>query len=725
MAEPNPFINRAVALARAQEPEWTTQATEALDQAAGTPWGQSILRHNPEFNRIHKLIAEGKIGLEERVQLITDLEALHTFSGIINRTRRRDIGDFTIRKPETVVVEFTPTQKELHDELLQVQAEIFSRLHGDVHVKFMMTTIRRQAASCLFGLAPFLEEILSRHLDELSWDEADDTELVPQSDAVDNIESQIQTILEKARALGPNDPKLDAFRNIIRDKQSLPNNKVMLFSSFRHTLHYLYEHLKADGFRVGMIHGGTPDEDRVELRNRFEMQRDQDDGLDVLLFSEIGCEGLDYQFCDCIVNYDLPWNPMRIEQRIGRIDRWGQKSEKVAIFNLITPETVDADIYERCLVRIGVFNSALGGSEEILGEITQEIRNIAENFSLSEAERKEQFQQLADNKIRLIQEQDELEQKQLELFGIRLPQDQMKREIEQASSFWLSPSSIRRLITIYLQQACGKEQEFILGEKALKTLRLSQESRSSLRRDFQRLPRQNTSAYREWENWLKGGNPHLLMTFESECASQHPEAVFIMPLHPLVKQAAMAFDTRKRVFTALKVNSNEVPKGRYEFAIYQWQFHGVREDLVLRPVASSETMTEHLSGLLEKAERDPAGRVDVADPALWDGLDAQHHRLWSEARTNHQRRTRELAEYRRESLATSHRARISLLEEQLSQATNEKIQKMRRSQIAAAEADYARRIQELDIAMERADVTAGPVAYGILHVRRGKDDDRQ
>ena len=724
MAEPNPFINRAVALARAQEQEWTTQATEALDQAAGTPWGQSIFRHNPEFNRIHTLIAEGKIGLEERVQLITDIEALHTFSGIINRTLRRDIGEFTIRKPETVVVEFTPTQKELHDDLLQVQAEIFSRLHGVLHVKFMMTTIRRQAASCLFGLAPFLEEILSRHLDELSWEEADDTKIVPQSDAVDSIESRIQTILEKARALDPNDPKLDAFRNIIRDKQSLPNNKVMLFSSFRHTLHYLYEHLKADGFRVGMIHGGTPDEERVALRNRFEMQRDQDDGLDVLLFSEVGCEGLDYQFCDCIVNYDLPWNPMRIEQRIGRIDRWGQKSEKVAIFNMITPGTVDADIYERCLMRIGVFNSALGGSEEILGEITREIRNIADNFSLSEADRREQLQQLADNKIRLIQEQDDLEQKQLELFGIRLPQDQMKREIEQASSFWLSPSSIRRLITIYLQQACGKEQEFILGEKSLKTLRLSQESRSSLLRDFRRLPRQNTSAYREWENWLKGGSPHLPMTFESGCASQHPEAVFIMPLHPLVKQAAMAFDTRKRVFTALKVNSNEVPKGRYEFAIYQWQLHGVREDLVLQPVASSDTVTEHLSGLLENAERVPTGRVDVSDPTLWNDLDAQHYRLWSEARTNHQRRTRELAEYRRESLATSHRARISLLEEQLNEAKDAKIKRMRQSQISAAEADYARRIQELGIAMERADVTAEPVAYGIMNVERGEQDER-
>ena len=716
MAEPNPFINRAVDIARTQEPGWANRVGESLEEAASTSWGQAILRHNPEFNRIRSRIAEGNIELEERVQLITDLEALYTFSGIINRTRRRDIGDFTIRKPETVVVEFTPAQKQLHDELLQVQAEIFSQLHGDANINFMMTTIRRQAASCIFGLAPFLEDILNRHIDELAWEETDNTELAPQGDAINSIESRIQAILERACDLDPNDPKLEALRKIIRNKQNLTNNKVMLFSSFRHTLRYLYEHLRADNFRVGMIHGGTPDEERIEIRNRFELHRDNDNSLDVLLFSEIGCEGLDYQFCDCIVNYDLPWNPMRVEQRIGRIDRNGQKSESVTIFNLITPGTVDADIYERCLVRIGVFNHALGGSEEILGEITREIRNIAENFSLSEEERGEKLQQLTDNKIRLVQEQEELEQRQLELFGIRLPEDQIKKEIEEASSFWLSPFSIRRLITLYLQQICGKDQEFILGEKSLKTLRLSQEVRSSMLRDFQKLSRHNTSAYREWENWLKGGNPHLLVTFESDCAMQHPETAFIMPLHPLVKQAAISFDTKKRVITALKAKSKEVPPGRYEFAIYQWQFNGIREDLVLRPVASSEVVTAHLTSLLEKAEEVSSDSVDLPDPYIWDNLDAQHYKLWSAERTKHRQRTLELAQYQRESLTTSHRARISLLEEQLMQATNENIRRMRQSQLATAESDYARRIQDLYIAIERMDITAQPVAYGIIRI---------
>ena len=722
MAEPNPFINQAVSLARAQTPDWSARTIEVLDQAAATSWGQAILRHNPEFNRIRSQLAQGYVAIEERVKLITDLEALHTFSGIINRTRRRDIGDFTIRRPETVVVEFTPAQRHLHDELLRVQAEIFSRLHGDINVRFMMTTIRRQAASCLFGLAPFLDDILNRHLDELSFEEADNTGPVPSGDVVGPIESQIQSILEKARNLDPHDPKLEALRNIIRDKQSLPNNKAMLFSSFRHTLQYLYEHLRADGFRVGMIHGGTPDEERVELRNRFAQPRDHENTFDVLLFSEIGCEGLDYQFCDCIVNYDLPWNPMRVEQRIGRIDRNGQKSETVSIFNLITPGTVDADIYERCLVRIGVFNNALGGGEEILGEITREIRNIAENIGLSDEERRSKLHQLADNKIRLIQEQEELEQRQVEFFGIRFPEDQMRKEIEEASSFWLSPVSIQRFITLYLEQTSEKEQEFILGEKPLKTLRLSHEARNILLQDFQKLPRQNMQDYREWENWLKGGNPHLLITFDSECAMQHPGAVFIMPLHPLVKQAAMSFDVQRQVVTALRVKGNEVPPGSYEFAIYQWQFHGIREDLLLRPIASVEMVTTHLAGLLEKAEAVSTAEQGSGGSPAWDVLNAQHYRLWSEAREKHRRRTQELAEYRRESLATSHRARISLLAEQLKQSTNEKIQKMRQSQIVAAEADYARHTQELNIAMERSDVTAGPVAYGMLQVVGDESD---
>ena len=726
MAEPNPFINQAVDAARLQEQGWMRRATAALNQAAATAWGQSILNTNPEFKRIRSQIAKRSVTDVERVQLITDIEALHTFSGIINRTRRRDIGEFTIRRPKTVKVELTTDQEQLHEVLLETQAEIFRRLHGDKSVKFMMTTLRRQLASCLYGLEPLLEEILSRHLDELAWAETDSMESIPQVEAITRIQDQIQVILEKARSLKSPDQKLEALRKIIMERQHLSNNKVMLFSSFRHTLTYLYTHLKADGVRVGMIHGGVPDEERLELRNRFEKPRAEHASLDLMLFSEVGCEGLDYQFCDCIVNYDLPWNPMKIEQRIGRIDRKGQKSESVTIINLITPETVDADIYERCLLRIGVFESALGGSEEILGELTTELRDIAENYTLNRDERRAKLQQLADNQIRLIQEQERLEEQQLELFGIRFPDDRIEREVENASSFWLTPESIQRFVTHYLQQVCGHvgemqntrltrpRQEFIRGAKALKTLRVAREARDSLLRDFRQLPRQKTPPYREWENWLKGDAPNLPITFEADCAAQHPEAVFIMPTHPLVKQAALALDTDQNVTTILKLQTDEVPAGRYEFAIYQWQFHGIKEDLVLTPIASSEVLTPHLSQLLENAVDSDTQENDIT--LVQDALEIMHQQLWVEAREKHRQRTQELAAYRRESLSTSHRARLALLQEQLEQANSTNIQRMRQYQIANAEADYNRRIKELEAAMAKADITAKLVAYGILEV---------
>ena len=714
MAEPNPFINQAVDAARAQEREWAQTAKESLDQAAQTAWGRSILNANPEYKRIKSQLGGGRITPEERVQLITDMEALHTFSGIINRTRRRDIGEFTIRRPQTVEVALTTEQSELHEALLETQADIFRSLHGNQSVNFMMTTLRRQVASCLHGLEPLLEDILNRRLDELEWTEAGVVDEIPSVELVTQIREQIEGILERAKNLDADDLKLEALRKIVRSRQSRRNNKIMIFSSFRHTLAYLYEHLRAEGFRVGLIHGGVPDEERLELRSRFEKPKTEDDSLDLMLFSEVGCEGLDYQFCDCIVNYDLPWNPMKVEQRIGRIDRKGQQSESVTIVNLITPGTVDADIYERCLLRIGVFESALGGSEEILGEITTELRGIAENHELTQEERRIKLQQLAANKILLVQEQEQLEAQQLDLFGLRFPEDRMEKEVEDASSFWLSPASVQRLVTRYLLQRIGTEQEFILGEKPLKTLRLSEDARNALLPDFQRFSRERTRVYREWEQWLKGSDPHLSITFEADCATRYPDAVFIMPTHPLVKQAATALNAEQDVITRLRVRTNKVPLGRYEFAIYQWQFLGMREHLVIKPIASSEVLTPHLNDLLERAV--DSDTQESGTPIEQDALEKMHQQLWSEARDKHRERTQALADYRKESLSTSHQKRVSLLEEKIGQATEPNIERMRRSERANAEAEYQRRIQEFDDAMAKADITAEPVAYGILEV---------
>jgi len=722
MAEPNPPINQAIDAARAAATGWQDDATAALAKAAETSWGKSVLRQDPEFKRVQQLLESDPLTPEERVPLVRDLEEMLTFSNIISRTRRRDIADFTVRKPETVEVAFTPQQQELHDTLLDVQQQILSRLHDNISIKFMMTTIRRQAASCLFGLAPLLQDILTRRLDDLEWDEVECMMSTPDASFVDDIESQILEVLDQAGHLDPVDPKLEALQTIIARKQQTDNKRVILFSSFRHTLRYLFEYLQETGVRVGMIHGGTPDDERVALRRQFQMDHAEKDALDVLLFSEIGCEGLDYQFCDCMVNYDLPWNPMRVEQRIGRIDRNGQKSESVLIYNMVTPGTVDAEIYERCLMRIGVFNSALGAGEEILGDITREINDIAVDTSLTDAQRKEKLQQISDNEIRLIEEQQQLEGKQADFFGLRLPDEQMQRDIDSATSYWLSPQALENMVVLYLQQVTATEQERLLGEKPLKTLRLAQEARNKLLQDFHALNTKGGKTHKEWSDWLKGTNPTLTLTFDAACASDHPDAAFINPLHPLIRQAAKIMEEDKKIVTALEVQDDCLPAGHYPFVIYQWQFHGIREDLVLYPVCESPELRERMPELLPQGRPARIVKEEIPPQSVFDALDTQHHALWNQARSKHQERTKRLVEHRSESLTASHNARVAMFQEQLAQADNEKIQLMRQSQLNSANADYARRTVELEQAINQADISAQAVAYGMIHINGGKNE---
>ena len=224
----------------------------------------------------------------------------------------------------------------------------------------------------------------------------------------------------------------------------MQNNKVVVFSSFRYILRYLYEKLSTQNIRVGIIHGGVKDEERVILRNRFKADKNQEESLDVLLFSKVGCEGLDYQFCGCLVNYDLPWNPQAIEQRIGRIDRNGQKSESISIINIITEGTIDCDIYDRCLSHIGVFNSSIGDSEEILGEVTRGIYDVVEKYILNPQEHAQKELQIADNAIRKMQEQRKLAEEKHAFFGLNLSEEVMQKELQDATNIHMSADAINQ-----------------------------------------------------------------------------------------------------------------------------------------------------------------------------------------------------------------------------------------------------------------------------------------
>ena len=716
MAEPNPHINEAVYAARAADADWQSAAAVALREAAVTSWGRLSIAPNPEFIQILAELEEGRLDLAQRVSMIHRLEALHTFARFINRTRRRDIGEFTTRKPETVEVPFTSPQQKLHDDLLEAQRRLLQKVHGNANLNFMMTTIRRQAASCINALAPFLEDVLSGRLNFIEGELDDDDSSTTDTVTADDLRSVVEAVVDQARSLPPDDPKLDALTHIIEGKQNLANNKILLFATFRHTLNYLHKQLLEKGVRCGLMLGSTPDYDRVELRRRFGLPREDGDALDVLLSSEIGCEGLDFQFCDCLVNYDLQWNPMRIEQRIGRIDRYGQRSPTVAIYNLITPGTVDAAIYTRCLLRIGVFNRALGGSEEVLGEITREIHSVAENFTLSKEESERRLQQLADNEIRLIQEQETVEDTEQELFGIRPPSVNSEQDEQAVANLWVNPQAMQTLVTQYLCARCG-EGEYILGEKALKTLRLSETARRQLLQDFSGSQTRTSIVGREWAEWLKGGNPHLPITFDQSAAKENPGTALITPVHPLAQQAARALAASDEFVSCFKAQSETIPPGTYPFTIYQWTRLGVREDVVLQPVSREPKVIREFAKLISEAK--PCEEVPMPTQEEFDALEADHYGLFARERESHKEREAQLVAFQKASLETSHKARKAALEDIINNAGNEKIRLMRTSELENAEVDFRRRMKQLDLAGSQADILSQQISRGVIVITDG------
>lgn len=712
MSRPNRFINQAVHTVRRAAGDWQEEAHRLLEEAGRTQWGSHVIRGNPQYIAALRALEQPQISREERVRLISDIEGLHSFSRMINRTRRQDIQDFCTRHPYTLNVPFTDAQRELHDGLLTFEAQTLARLHGNQNVAFMMGTIRRQAASCIFGLAPFLNSILNKRLcqilDEPDFD-MEDGEFENER-TICALRELSKELLDLAKTLPEADPKFDEMLDVILQKQSNENNKIIIFSTFRHTLAYLKRKLETQGLRVAQIDGSVKDDERVSLRERFQMEKSSPEAIDILLFTEVGCEGLDYQFCDMMINYDLPWNPMRIEQRIGRIDRRGQKSETVSIYNMITEGTIDADIYDRCLTRIGVFESSIGECAEILGALTKSIQDISLNARLTDDERREKLELLADNEVRRIQELRRLEQEEKQLFGFDLSVFTMNQEVQNAENPWITQDALQFLVESYLDSALGGKNA-IQGEKPLKNLRLSGDSRQKLLHDYRALLLPRTKQNRRWEQYLKGGNPSCNVTFDGECADQNRSAMFIAVGHPLVMQAAAFFSTSKSIYLAAMSSCMDVPAGQYPFEIYAWDYQGYRPQHKLVAICENLTLQGQLLELLWTAED-----ADIPEPdqGVWDKLEGVHRQLWAKSREEHKDAAAADLTFKQESLQYNFENQKRTLEGRLAEATDERIRRMYTSQLSTSESNYNEKLRELTLAVKQSDIYTELMVKGML-----------
>lgn len=716
MARPNEYISRAVRLIRSADEGWAAAATKELLGVNRTQWGDDVIAENPLFDDILMRLEKKNITREERVKLISDIESLHSFATMINRTRRRDIQDFCVRRSHTISTEFTGYQQMLYDELLSFERATLTMLHNPRSVAFMMSTITRQAASCIFGLAPHIRDIIARRIRQLNDDpDIEYNAFDVDEDANDVISALAETVLSLADNLPSEDPKFEETLKIIQLKQDMSNNKIMLFSTFRHTLAYIKKKLTEAGYRVEQIDGSVKDELRYEYKTRFELAKDSPDAIDILLFTEVGSEGLDYQFCDMMINYDLPWNPMRIEQRIGRIDRRGQKSEAVNIYNIITENTVDAEIYHRCLARIGVFENSIGECEEILGKIAAGIEGIVLDASLTDAEMQRKLEQIADNEVRRAQEITLLEEEEKELFGFDLTEFTTAQEIRRAENPWLTSHGLQGLVEQYLKALLG-DGVYILGEGAMKNIRLNASARNTLKDALRKMPGGRNALRRSWENYLIGRKPNHAITFDSDAASKDRNSFFITPMHPLARQAAEYFSKNEPIYLKLQFLSDTIPAGSYPFSVYAWKYTGFKEYTRLVTICRNEQVEAELPDILENGIGYPEKATPDCD---WSDLEEIQILRWQAAHNAHRQDVAATTAFRLESLENNYGNRIRSLEQQAKDATDESIRRMKIGELERAEEEHSNKMKEVHQLAAKADIYTTLLVNGIITVMEG------
>jgi hypothetical protein len=597
--------------------------------------------------------------------------------------------------------------------------------------RLLTEALERQAASCLPALLPALDRIVQiRQLDEELFTDAPDEEDgggVPMK-LTDSLLRRVGELRRRAAGLPPHDPKRDRLVDVIQEAVSSQGpGKVLVFSFFLHTLYYLEKEIREAGYRVAVVTGCVPDEQRELLRLRFRLPREEEEALDILLSSEVGCEGLDYEFCDRLVNYDIPWNPMRIEQRIGRIDRFGQKSEKILIYNFITPGTVEERIYYRCFERLGIFRDTVGDLEEVLGEVVAELNRTVLDPTLTADQVEEKARQLADNALRLAEERRRLEEQGGSLLGLDEP---FAAEVEdvRADERCVSPNDLRQMIERLLEsrELSGRVVEDE-REPGLCRLRLNRDGRSQLLTEIAELGRHDRPT-QEINRALVGGESSIRITFDPKAALEHRDVPFVTPLHPLASVAIRHWGESSEPLAArLVVEEPHSRPGRYVFACDLWETIAARKGLRLVALAwdldrggIDASVSASLLKLIRRAS-DAGDSFAISEDGLVEGL-----RRLGEAADALRRSEREVLRGRNAtviaqqlaSLELYHSNRLRQLQDRIEKTTEERILRMLEARRARIERHHEARRGEIEERKE-ADIIVRRIAAGILEVRHG------
>ena len=401
-------------------------------------------------------------------------------------------------------------------------------------------------------------------------------------DSVDSmplIDYLVSTVLSETsiEELEKHDSKFDRLETILNEVIGKnPKEKVIIFSFFRGTLWYLHERLSKLGIASQVLMGGM----RETKQTIIDGFRERDD-LRILLSSEVAAEGVDLQFCRMLVNYDLPWNPMRVEQRIGRIDRIGQQAETILIWNLCAAATIDEKILTRLYDRLKIFERALGGFEPILGAEIQELTSDLLSTPLTSEEEAARIEKaaLAIANVRHQQEELEAEASKMVAHG-----GYVLQAVQAAHEF--SRRITDRDLELYVR-------DYLLLHAAGHDFRQLSDSPP----EFEiRLPA-NVAA--KFSDFLKvkrlaaqtrlGTGESRRCRFVNKVQSRQGSVEQVSQFHPLVRFISVEVDATKHESSpviAATLNrdhvSPQVESGSYGFVVKRWSFSGLRAEEELR-----------------------------------------------------------------------------------------------------------------------------------------------
>lgn len=305
---------------------------------------------------------------------------------VVIRRRKIDVGGFTKRFAKTVKIDLDREEREFYDKVTDyVKTEFNKALSRGENLKsFIMIVFQKLLDSSTYALLKALEGrrlrlegMYFRLMHEINESE-DVAEAVREYQEEEGFEDsgiinpqelrqEIQHLTYLA-SLGKKiktDSKLRHLKKALKTMRDMGHKKFVIFTQFKSTLEYLMQSL--DGFKVVGFHGGLNFEQKEDAIRKFFTE------ADILICTEAGGEGRNLQIAACLINYDLPWSPLKLEQRIGRIHRFGQTRD-VHIVNFACRDTVAERVLEVLEEKIRLFESALGPTDTLLGVFESEYK---------------------------------------------------------------------------------------------------------------------------------------------------------------------------------------------------------------------------------------------------------------------------------------------------------------------------------------------------------------